>query len=125
MSRRVGLLALAAAGFFALWHLGLGLRAPPLEVPSQGLVLTGVTVVRPGDGRDAARTLTVRGGRIEAAELRSAIPKRASIVSTISSTVVTSVRLPAKTSQPSGRPSRVTTSWITSPLRRTERSSRQ
>ena len=79
MLRRAGLLALAAAGLFALWHLGLGLRAPSLEVPSQGLVLTGVTVVdpgetvvHPGDGRDAARTLTVRGGRIERIEAAEA-----------------------------------------------------
>ncbi|MDH3210933.1 MAG: amidohydrolase family protein [Myxococcales bacterium] len=64
MPRRVGLLALAAAGLAALWLLGRAGRAPPLAVPPQGTVLAGVTLVHPGAGREPERTLSVRGGRI-------------------------------------------------------------
>ncbi|MGC9347504.1 MAG: hypothetical protein ACP5JG_05120 [Anaerolineae bacterium] len=44
-------------------------RAPAVDVPAQGVVLDGVTVVSPGQARRADQTLVVEGDRI--AELHS------------------------------------------------------
>ena len=65
--RIVSFLAIAAAA------LGLGLYAivqppAPLALPEQGVVLDGVTLIRPGEGREAPRRLVVRGGAIESIE---------------------------------------------------------
>jgi hypothetical protein len=65
MSRRVGLAALAAAGLAGLLLAVVYPRPPSLAVPAQGAVLAGVTVVRPGEGREAGRRIEVRGGRIQ------------------------------------------------------------
>ena len=65
---RIGLFgALAAAA------LGAGLYAivrppPPLALPAQGVVLDGVTLLQPGEGRAENQRLVVRGGSIEAIE---------------------------------------------------------
>jgi hypothetical protein len=53
--------------------LGAGLYAivrPPasLGLPAQGVVLDGVTVLRPGEGREEQRRVVVRDGRIETIE---------------------------------------------------------
>jgi imidazolonepropionase-like amidohydrolase len=51
-------LALAGLALFSLWPPG------PLAMPAQGAILDGVTVVRPGEGRESARRVVVEGGRI-------------------------------------------------------------
>lgn len=65
--RIASFLALAAVA------LGAGLYAivqppAPLALPAQGVVLEGVTLIRPGEGREARRRLVVRGGAIESIE---------------------------------------------------------
>ena len=65
--RIASFLALAAVA------LGAGLYAivqppAPLALPEQGVVLDGVTLIRPGEGREAQRTVVVRGGTIESIE---------------------------------------------------------
>jgi len=53
----VGFAALIAAGAFAL-------RPPTLAVPSQGVVLSDITIVNPGRERRLKQTLTVQGEKI-------------------------------------------------------------
>jgi hypothetical protein len=65
--RIVSFLAVAAAA------LGAGVYAivqppAPLVLPEQGVVLEGVTLLRPGEGRETQRRLVVRGGTIAAIE---------------------------------------------------------
>jgi len=60
-------LAVAAAGVIVTVGMR-SLRPPPLEVPDRGLVLSGVTVVNPGLGRDPDRRIVVRGARIATIE---------------------------------------------------------
>jgi imidazolonepropionase-like amidohydrolase len=65
--RMLVIVALAAAA------LGAGLYAivrppAPLALPEQGVVLDGVTLLRPGEGRAERQRLVVRGGSIEAIE---------------------------------------------------------
>lgn len=54
----VVLVVVVAAGLFAL-------RPPTLVVPSQGFVLTDMTIVNPGRYRRSRQTLVVRGAQIE------------------------------------------------------------
>ena len=53
----------------ALW---LALQPPALDVPSQGVVLTDVTIVEPGVRRRPNQTVTVRGDRID--QIRATTP---------------------------------------------------
>ena len=69
--RRLVRFALFALGTAAALGAGLYaiLRPPaPLALPAQGVVLEGVTLIRPGEGREEQRRVVVRGGRIEAIE---------------------------------------------------------
>lgn len=57
----------------ALAALGAGLHAivappAPLALPAQGVVLDDVTLIRPGEGREAHRRVVVAGGAIERVE---------------------------------------------------------
>src|SRR5512145_3521287 len=57
----------------ALAALGAGLYAivappAPLALPPQGVTLDDVTVIRPGEGREAHRRVVVTGGAIERIE---------------------------------------------------------
>ncbi len=69
--RRFGKLVLAVA--IALAALGAGLAfvllpPAPLALPPQGVTLDDVTLIRPGEGREAHRRLVVTGGAIERVE---------------------------------------------------------
>jgi imidazolonepropionase-like amidohydrolase len=59
----LGTVAALGAGLYAI------VRPPaPLSLPAQGVVLDGVTLLRPGEGREEQRRVVVRDGRIESIE---------------------------------------------------------
>lgn len=62
------LLVAGVAGLAGAAALALSLRPPRVTVPPRGAQLEGVTLVRPGAGRVAGRTVRVEGGRIAAIE---------------------------------------------------------
>jgi imidazolonepropionase-like amidohydrolase len=66
--------ALVALGAALWWALA---PPAPLALPERGALLTGVTVVNPGAGREEGRTVRVDGARIASVEASAAPPEPA------------------------------------------------
>jgi hypothetical protein len=77
VSRPRTALLLAAVALVLLGAAVLGTLAPPkpLAPPARGVVLENVTIVNPGAGREAGRTVRVEGGRVAAIEAAAGGPE--------------------------------------------------